>query len=556
MCPTIKIETGNPNQDKVPASFTRFVLPFTYKVKDSESSSNKLKWHKKQIDSLSEIEWRKQYFTDEVADTLFDKSGWYCLKDENDDYHRTLKIKRDNRTLEIEIKSPQLILFQEKSEVEYLNNGLLVIEVYFPNRQEISLDDLLFVNENLRYKEQIFEGHLKKIDDLFESTEAVKKLAASDENEKIKHYFDFWHYLLQQPIEGEGFLVNIEDSIQFNRPKEPRREWDIYSDARTFVWTCAVEKDGANILENKFGGNLPTNLTSNFPRWEAQNYGHWIKLLNVDSPAKTEEETHKSIRNFEREWAKERTYHRWEEKLIYPNNYYGFSYHSGAALISDCPDPPLWKHWGTMYFDMILLLFYIRVTLFRFSNELSNISSESLEVKNRTAQIGKWSQEFSKLRWEFTLFTNLFQHPLISNQQQGLEMYALARKHLDLDQLFKEIQEEIHNGQEFIQQVVSQEQSESSLNLTRVATLGLAFSIALAFIATDLAKDVSKSLVGENGYLINTPFYRENGFDARWSILLFVTIISFFGLRLLSCIWKNGIKKTWECLKETFRRNK
>ena len=203
-----------------------------------------------------------------------------------------------------------------------------------------------------------------------------------------------------------------------------------------------------------------------------------------------------------------------------------------------------------MYFDMVLVLFYVRVTLFRFNNRLTEISMDALKNEKTTVSIDDWSKKFNALRWEFTLFTNLYQYPLISNQQQGLEMYELARKSLDLNELFKEIQEEIHNGQEFIQQQQQQQQNESLLDLqnqqksqidtmvnlqkeqerqskaseeqtlittllTVVATIGLVFSIAVSIWS---------------GYISESSAIKQELYnsDFRWSNRLWILLVTAF----------------------------
>jgi len=117
--------------------------------------------------------------------------------------------------------------------------------------------------------------------------------------------------------------------------------WAIYSDNRTFVWTCAIMKNGGNELRTVF----------NKPGGKASGFGYWIKLLNVDQPGKDVGETNEST-CFEEKWAEERTYKRWEEG----GTFYGFNYHCGAMLGPRLEEPPLWKHFGQMYFDQTLLL--------------------------------------------------------------------------------------------------------------------------------------------------------------------------------------------------------
>lgn len=558
------IETENPSD--IPASFTRFVLPFAYELTGNSQENTLLKWT--EISSTKEIFWRKQYFTSEVSKVLFEKAKWYQLKNNSEigkDFQLSFQIKNEAneaKVIQINLDSPQLVLFQKESKSEFLNTGFLIVEIYFDEKPEpkITLDDLLLINENLRYKEQIFDGHGEKICSLFVNPKEVEKLCHQDEPDKIKHFFNFWHYLLRQPIEHrvtdkqikyKDFLKKVENS---DSPKE-RPDWDIYADARTFVWTCAVMKNGATDLSENFGGELAEK-----EKWQAHNYGHWIKLLNVDKPGDTPQDTHENTSEFEREWAKDRTYHRWEES----ESFYGFSYHSGAAIISDCPEPPLWKHWRTMYFDMVLLLFYVRVTLFRFSDELTKISMKAAEHGNRDWNIEKWSREFNALRWEFTLFTNLYQYPLISNQQQGLEMYELARKSLDLNELFKEIQEEIHNGQEFIEQNRLKKQGDSLYSLTLVASVGLSLSIILALISTKFGQtlfDRTKQLLVEWSFIANS----EYGISYEWGTLVFLTLfctilllLSQEPLKLILWVWNrlfiDPIKWFWDFIKNYWKK--
>jgi hypothetical protein len=131
------------------------------------------------------------------------------------------------------------------------------------------------------------------------------------------------------------------------------------------------------------------------------------------------------------------------------------------------PEPPLWRHFRQMYFDQVLLILYIRVVLFRFSTKLSLISKEARDAGRHRWE--EWGTAFEKLRWDFALFTNLYQFPLLSNQQQGLEMYSLARKSMDVDELFREVQEEIQGTNDYLMQRRSQDQARISNELARTS---------------------------------------------------------------------------------------
>ena len=249
------------------------------------------------------------------------------------------------------------------------------------------------------------------------------------------------------------------------------------------MWTCAIVEGGGTALAEAF----PT------PRFEASAFGHWIKLLNVDEPGETPDKTHEST-EFERNWARERSYHRWEEQ----GTFYGFNYHCGAMLgpPSKPPEaPPLWQHFGHMYFDQTLLLLYLRVGSFSFSRQLSCISAQARDTTAARCKgrIRRVAAAFQGLRWDFALFTNLYEFPLLSNQQQGLEMYEKARESMDVRQLFREIQEEIRSSHEYLEVRAGQEQTHMSTRLTVVATMGLALGLATSFLGMNIIVDKDSS---------------------------------------------------------------
>ena len=271
----------------------------------------------------------------------------------------------------------------------------------------------------------------------------------------------------------------------------------------------------------------------NIPSGKAWDLGHWIKLLNVDKPGKNIDNTHQS-RDFERRWAEERTYKRWEEE----GTFYGFNYHCGAMvgppIDEPLDEPPICQHFGQMYFDQVLLLLYIRVALFRFSMELNRISVDALKGKRR--YLSRWREDFQRLRWSFALFANLYQFPLLSNQQQGIEMYSLARDYLDVDDLFREVKEEINDCHEYLVVREEMEQSSKIERLTRVATIGLGLSIAFGFW----------------GINIIVPGYLDRFCSQFQWLLLFISLV--ISLVLLSAML--GVLNLARKLERKLRRRK
>lgn len=479
----LTICVGNP-QEK-PASYTRFVLPFAYKLTkaepcDSEFCYRKNNFENKDVADRWGKKWREQYLTRETSKALFERAGWFILEKKKDSKEAggkfLMNFTSTSNSFDIEIAAPRLILFesisdastQSRTEEDLLQTGFLVVEVFFDDHQRATLDNLLELNERFRYKEGIYEGHEAKADEGIPIARTENIFASGG---KLDSIFGLWEHLLSFPITTENSDEHHHLHPYFFDKKNNEKGWDIHADTRAFVWTCAIIPEGGNALKKEFDDCSPT--------LKAHEFGHWIKLLNVDEPKGDQKETHSSVTEFEREWAKERTYHRWEEA----GTFYGFNYHSGALLGPPLRKPDLSKHFGQMYFDLAMLLLYLRVTLFRFSDSLFKISAEAREGSLDDDKQEKWADEFEKLRWQFTLFTNLYQFPLISNQQQGVELYSLARKYLDVDALYAEVQQEIHSSYEYLIQKREQSQTQITTLLTVVASVGAVIGLAIGAFA-------------------------------------------------------------------------
>lgn len=559
----IELKCGDP--DVGPASYTRFVLPFTYCPIRFEGNQGSDGYY--EAEKPDDLLWRRKYLTYETADVLFKRAKRFVLR--NSMYPLPVKMHFSSCGVDEDItvcmKPPSLALFEwpingskckkrgskckkhcdvaggkqcSRDEHNVLRVGFLVVELYFPEQDGIapSLDNLLELNELFRYWQHPFAGHEDEdgkyktlLRNLPVGFSGIKICAMSD---SLRLYFERWAGLLEAPVKDDDgnlfelfpreWMEKAKLSISDEEVRFPG--WAIYSDNRAFAWTCAITENGGEALRERF----------EMPDGKAWNFGHWIRLLNADLPGSSTDETHKS-RDFEKEWAEERTYKRWEEW----GTFYGFSYHCGAMLGPAVKDPPLWEHFRQMYFDQTLLILYIRVTLFRFSMELNRISADALDEDG--GKFADWRNEFQRLRWSFALFTNLYQFPLFSNQQQAIEMYSLARKYMDIDDLFVEVKEEIKDCHEYLVIKEETEQSSNTMKLTWIATIALPISIAFGFW-------------GVNIVIVGNPHWSSQGWSSQnWWLMGTIA-----GALLLSAIILMVIdgKRILSWVKRRFRRRK
>lgn len=476
-----------------PQSISRFVLPFAYALERAQGVTPAAPRYEKDDEPSDE---RKLYFTGETRQVLFERALWLRLKGDNSAFDFNWKVPNGMGVpLNLRRNPPRLVLFEhdERGKSDPLRVGFLVLDIAVLDEIHAdNFDCLLHFNELFRYFAEPFPGHAAQRD----LGVALKDYLANAENagERLgccteRLYRGRWEVLLNGfplQIEKDAWLLNATSARTAQNPLAA-----IHPDNRAFVWTTAVMKGGARALamrprkssqeagvplHRSYGYSLALDRPEEFPEW--------IHFLNVDQPSK-------GRNSFETKWAKKRTYLRWAEG----GSWYGFCYHGGAAILPPWRDPPLAQHWGGMYFDQVLLLLYVRTAAFAFSTRLSDISAKARKKGHSSRE--EFAEEFSELRWQFALFTNLYRFPLLSNQEQGLEMYVLARKRMDADQLFDEVDEEIRNCDDYLAADTQTTQARASTVLNLVAGVGVVLGIGLALVQTGLpmpgvrlAKDV------------------------------------------------------------------
>lgn len=514
----LSLACGDPEREYTGVSYSRFVLPFAYTAYTPKSIGSNPQGPSFIPANPPNREGRVAYLTEETARVLFERARWLRLKDPSHTWPRRVTLQfRDGFRWAVGISAPWLVLFEwskngrRAHEADALQTGFLIVEVHFekdggdpvdPGRGPI-LDDLLELNELFRYWRRPFpehpeeKGYKRLLGNLRIALAGDATLTIADCTRAEWIYTGRWSSLLDVTVRIDGETWRLVPAATGARSQPD--DWEVYSDSRAFVWSCASVPDGGHGLERAFGE----------PSLEPWRFGHWIKLMNVDKPAKTgrdsalsvearERKTHEST-SFEQEWARKRTYRRW----VHDGTYYGFTYHSGALLARPDHFLKVSHHFGQMYFDQVLLLFYLRVTLFRFSRKLSGFSERMRDRRQAGEGIEAWQKEFQVLRLSFTIFTNLYQFPLISNQQQGIEMYTLAREHMDVNGLYEEVQEEIHHTHEYLTAATGLILSDSGTRLSVIAAAGLVLALAAGFLGMNIlaVDDTQKTMIVVDSWL-------------------------------------------------------
>lgn len=467
---------GNPAQQ--PASFSRFVLPFAYRLEaravrdlqaalpalrqEPDSWSHLARWEP--VDANEpfgkvELRTRVDYYTAETAEVLFGRRTRrfrLTWPQETPEPAKVLVTKRNldraspcpaadqNKvpgqalTVVGALQAPELILFEfdvkDGDPDSPLHMGLLVHTVYFDTPLDSSA--LFAFNECFRNTRRPFPeyGYTLDVSQIPWLPRIAKRCVdpacAQHCADGDAPFSRLWHDALDAPLSIAGaawHLFSAEASTHMRHAQiglDTRiRNPMVHADYRTHTWTAAVSSGGGYDLRHA--------------KADAANSNGWLRLLNVDGPGLAAD-TSAVWTEFMKDWLKDHTYQRWA-----PGSLYGFTPHSGAAWLPDTrswDDPtPLQQHFHTLYFDQLTLMLYLRSALFGFSRDIS-LLTRRMQRRETTG-----TTEFSRLERQFSVFTNLYQFPLLSHQQQALEMYVKLRNAMDIDDFYKEVQDELRH---------------------------------------------------------------------------------------------------------------
>ncbi|MBN1222395.1 MAG: hypothetical protein JXB23_04060 [Candidatus Aminicenantes bacterium] len=454
--------------------------------------------------------WELQYFMPETNAVLFSRAKWFELRDNTGSPASILPHSKcskyhlhvDNSVVPLCFYWGRLILFEYPSKIStdgskdvgeqnFARNGILALKIGFESGSLPNLNHLLCLNEYFRYYKIPFFNHptYKKrhaiIVGLPGPDESIAPNYKTNSSDLANSYFEMWDRLLALPIitgsekidlmppswhenakkqafasgkadEYSRFSEHSKSSlICRNVPGDCDFSWDVYPDNRAFVWTCAYTY---NPLEED---SLPDFSAASAMNDHSSSYNQklWHALLDVDAIPDP-------VDAFRYNWLKNRTYTRWAKQ----GTLYGFNNYS-VALFGH-PEPFVPFHFETMYFDMGLMLLQSRISLFRISRIVSRDTQKRLDNKNRRDNL-MWVERFRRFRGLFASFVNLYHYPLLSTQQQGIEMYELMRKNFDVDAIFTEIKSEIESTHE-LAELEADKSTETGLNRLTIFGLGIA----------------------------------------------------------------------------------
>lgn len=136
------------------------------------------------------------------------------------------------------------------------------------------------------------------------------------------------------------------------------------------------------------------------------------------------------------------------------------------------------------HFLIFLIAHFHKAALLMYSDRLAEAVAR-LDVGNRDALRGFRAETRLALE-NFLRFTHRYWFHAVSNQSDAHDLFALCRKHLDIDTLYEHIRVEVEAMSQYLENEATRKQQESMARLTVVTTLGLIGTVATGFLGMNL----------------------------------------------------------------------
>lgn len=136
------------------------------------------------------------------------------------------------------------------------------------------------------------------------------------------------------------------------------------------------------------------------------------------------------------------------------------------------------------HFLIFLIAHFHKAALLMFSDRLAEAVAR-LELANRDGLHAFRTQTRLALE-NFLRFTHRYWFHTVSNQSDAHDLFALLRKHLEIDPMYEHIRQEVEAMSQYLENEATRKQQESMARLTVVTTLGLIGTIATGFLGMNL----------------------------------------------------------------------
>ena len=144
------------------------------------------------------------------------------------------------------------------------------------------------------------------------------------------------------------------------------------------------------------------------------------------------------------------------------------------------------------YFLLFLIAHFHRAALLMFSEQLVNTLNR-LDIHS-TDRVRQFKRGIRQILETFLRFTHRYWFHEISDQVQAKELFRMCAEHLDTQELYDDVREEVQGMGNYLDSDTLRRQSNSMLRLTVVTIFGMVGSITTGFLGMNLIDETRASL--------------------------------------------------------------
>lgn len=520
------------------APFKLLQTPLEYKNDEMEDVERK-KYSPDEVWAYSEY----KYFHEYVRETLFNRKEEEELFPNKNDQPISLYYER-------EVKPTDEMILYVRKEGEILNYtlkvetlslrifetgiGILAITLY--NYCNEDFDSILRIND---FGRRIYPQFLGEQNEYFpDPIDAVKGSFLPDKIVFKTSDVDTIDTFVTNDFlsERKHFANYIEKLLNpFHDTSKDKLAITPIIDDRMFV-VCWHENDLIiNDLSKPYGDQYNYNDSDN-----------WYKYIFIDS-GKDPLVRHK---NFKKELIQNSTYPRFTES----QTLFGITRYSFMCLcaVDGFLYAVIRNHMQKVYFQMAIILLAQRASILKFNTELEKISEEADRLirhrhgeSNNSEEINldKILMKVETLNKDIILFSNRMWFDEVSPQEQGIELYKLALKNMDIENAYYSLRKKVSQLHDFVRIILENENAkeereqtkiehQKTTNIQRLTVISIIFAAlvcALTFWAIDFS--FLKYWKGYRSEFEDYSMTRSLGMFLSSSAVLISVVLLIFNMR-------------------------
>jgi hypothetical protein len=136
------------------------------------------------------------------------------------------------------------------------------------------------------------------------------------------------------------------------------------------------------------------------------------------------------------------------------------------------------------HFLVFLIAHFHKAALLMFSDRLAEAVNR-LDVRDATAVL-KFRADTRLALETFLRFTHRYWFHEVSHHEQAQHLFNMCRQHLEVDQLYNDVREEVQDMSQYLEAEAGRRQNETMMRLTVVTTFGLIGTVATGFLGMNL----------------------------------------------------------------------